>query len=152
MPILSFTFITIPFAFDLYVFEFPFCHVVPPSKLYAASASPDLESAAFTVSVTSLFVHLPGLPVTPVIFGSSWSKLLNFITSELTVFVPSVILAINVVSLSTVIDFLYIFHVVPPSILISFFSIFWSFIFFISGYVNVIVFVILYPPGILSGF
>jgi hypothetical protein len=58
------------------------CHVVPPSKLYAASASPEpgftllspLSSAPFTVIVTSLFVQSLGFPVTLVIVGAVWSN------------------------------------------------------------------------------
>ena len=59
-PSLSLTFITIPLVFDVYVLDALDCHVAPPSKLYAASASPDpgstllspLSFAPFTVNVT----------------------------------------------------------------------------------------------------
>ena len=59
-PSLSLTFITIPLVFDVYVLDELACHVAPPSKLYAASASPDsgstllslLSFAPFTVNVT----------------------------------------------------------------------------------------------------
>ena len=76
-PSLSLTFITIPLLLAEYVFDALACHVAPPSKLYAASASPEpgftllspLSSAPFIVSVTSLFVQLLGFPVTPDIVG-----------------------------------------------------------------------------------
>ena len=59
-PSLSLTFITIPLLFSLNVYDALACHVVPPSKLYAASASPEpgstllspLSFAPFTVNVT----------------------------------------------------------------------------------------------------
>ena len=124
------------------------CHVAPSSKLYAASASPDpgstllspLSFAPFTVNVTFWFVHLSGFPVTFVIVGAVWSNWLKVIAVDFKLFVPSVILATIVVSLLTVIDSLYILNVVPPSVLISFFPILCPPTFFISGYVNVIVF------------
>lgn len=124
------------------------CHVTPPSKLYAASASPDpgstllspLSFAPFTVNVTFWFVHLSGFPVTFVIVGAVWSNWLKVIAVDFKLFVPSVILATTVVSLLTVIDLLYILNVFPPSVLTSFLPIICPYTFFISGYVKVIVF------------
>ena len=73
-PALSLTHIFISSWFSVYSLLPSFCHVNPPSKLYASSSSPDRLSFAIISITTASFVSSSGVFVILSIFGASLSK------------------------------------------------------------------------------
>ena len=117
----SFTFITIPFVFALYVLVFSVCQVVPPSKLYAFSANPTPLSLASTVNVTGSFVHSVMFFVTDVIWGSATSMLIIFIPLCVYVFPNISLTFINIPAVFSLYVFVFLdCQLVPPSKLYAF--------------------------------
>ena len=78
-PAISFTFITIPAVFSVYVLFVSACQVAPPLKLYASACNPLSVSVAVIVNFTAPFVQSNGSCATLIVGAVvSWIWILAY--------------------------------------------------------------------------